>query len=129
MLYMKKIYLYIIILIFFMNYLYSNNSDTLKNVKENNDSWKVSLLPFAYNIPSLGQFNNNKPLKGLSLMAMKYYWYNEFNEAKKENSISDRNRAFWWFVFLYFYSAIDAYIDSQLNLDRDDLNQIEEEVN
>ena len=70
-----------------MNYLYSNNSDTLKNVKENNDSWKVSLLPFAYNIPSLGQFNNNKPLKGLSLMAMKYYWYNEFNEAKKENNI------------------------------------------
>ena len=79
-----------------------------------NDAWKISLLPFAYNIPSMGQLHNNKPLKAISLTAMKAYWYNEYNESKKENDISDRNRAFWWFSFLYFYSIIDAYIDSQM---------------
>ena len=48
-------------------------------------------------------------------MAMKFYWYKEFNEAKDDERISNRNRAFWWFLFLYFYSIIDAYMDSQMD--------------
>ena len=47
----------------------------MKDDLNNNDAWKVSLVPIAYGIPSLGQFHNNKPLKGISLMAVKSYWY------------------------------------------------------
>ena len=94
---------------------FSENIDTLITKENHNkDSWKMSLLPFAYNIPSLGQFNNNKPMKGMSLMAMKAYWYKEFIKAKKDERISNRNRAFWWFMFLYFYSVIDAFIDPEM---------------
>ena len=32
----------------------------------------------------------------------------------KLKRISNRNRAFWWFLFLYFYSVIDAYIDPEM---------------
>ena len=104
-----------IILSFFLtfnSYLFCEEIDSLKVYKS--DSWKMNLFPFAYGIPSLGQFNNDKPIKGLSLMAMKFYWYKEFNEAKDDGRISNRNRAFWWFLFLYFYSIIDAYMDSEM---------------
>jgi len=108
---MKIIFIFAIMFNF---YALSEDLDSLK-VNSKADSWKMSVFPFAYNIPSLGQFNNNKPFKGLSLMAMKFYWYKEFNEAKDNEKISERNRAFWWFLFLYFYSIIDAYMDSQMD--------------
>ena len=104
--------IYSIFIIFLTTISFSNTIDSLE-VNDDN-AWKISLLPMAYNIPSMGQFYNDKPLKALSLVAMKSYWYNEYNNSKKENNISDRNRAFWWFSFLYFYSIIDAYIDSQM---------------
>ena len=101
-----------IIILFLSGILFADTIDSLEINDDN--AWKISLLPMAYNIPSMGQFYNGKPLKALSLTAMKTYWYNEYNNSKKENDISDRNRAFWWFSFLYFYSIIDAYIDSQM---------------
>ena len=47
----------------------------------NNDVWKMSLFP-AYNMASIGQLGNNKPVKAIVLTAMKYYWYNEFKTAQ-----------------------------------------------
>ena len=102
----------IVFMLFSTGILFADTVDTLE-INDNN-AWQISLLPIAYNIPSMGQFYNDKPLKALSLAAMKTYWYNEYNKSEKENDISDRNRAFWWFSFLYFYSIIDAYIDSQM---------------
>ena len=86
----------------------------IKTVNGKKDSWKMNLFPFALGIPSLGQLNNDKPLKGLSIAYLKGYWYNEFLDAKNDERISNRNRAFWWFVFLTFYSVIDAYIDPEM---------------
>jgi len=122
----KKYIIFIINLLIINGFLISDEADSLIN--HNNDAWKVSLVPIAYGIPSLGQFQNNKPLKGISLMAMKSYWYNEYNDSKKDNNISDRNRAFWWFSFLYLYSIIDAYIDSQMEtFPEEDENNIKED--
>lgn len=101
--------------------IFFEDLDSLK-VNSKDDSWKMNVFPFAYGIPSLGQFNNDKPFKGLSLMAMKFYWYKEFNEAKDDERISNRNRAFWWFLFLYFYSIIDAYMDSQMDEFPEEMN-------
>ena len=28
--------------------------------------------------------------------------------------LSERSRAFWWFLFLYFYTIIDASIDAEM---------------
>ena len=87
----------------------------------------VSSNEIAY-IPSLGQIYNKKHLKAFIMMAMKSYWYNEYNDSKKDNNISDRNRAFWWFSFLYLYSIIDAYIDSQMEtFPEEDENNIKED--
>ena len=81
--------------------------------KDMNDSWKMNLHP-SFNIVSAGQLNNNKPFKAITLTAMKTYWFKEFLKAQKNDKLSDRSRAFWWFLFLYFYSIVDAAVDFEM---------------
>ena len=81
--------------------------------KYKSDSWKMSLHP-SFNMVSAGQLNNNKPFKAITLTAMKIYWLKEFLKAKNNDKLSDRNRAFWWFLFLYFYSIVDAAVDIEM---------------
>ena len=109
-----KFFLKILIFVLLSQLVFMEDLDSLKTVNGKKDSWKMNLFPFALGIPSLGQLNNDKPLKGLSIAYLKGYWYNEFLDAKNDERISNRNRAFWWFVFLTFYSVIDAYIDPEM---------------
>ena len=73
----------------------------------------MSLFP-AYNMASIGQLGNDKPIKAIALTALKYHWYNEYKVAHKALKLSNRSRAMWWFLFLYVYSIIDAVIDSEM---------------
>ena len=87
-----------------------------KNKKKKiiNHDWKLNVFSIGYGMPNIGQFENNKPFKALSLMLMKYYWLNEYNCSKISENISDRNRSFWWLLFLNFYGIVDSYVDNQL---------------
>ena len=109
---MKIFFCYLFIL---FNFSYSEELDTLLiNDKNNNeDIWKMSLFP-SYNMASIGQLGNDKPMKAIALTALKYYWYNEYKVAHKALKLSNRSRAMWWFLFLYVYSVIDATIDSEM---------------
>ena len=120
---MQKITLKIVFIIIITSYSFPIEQDT---IKIGDDSWKASIIP-SINMTSFGQFDNDKPLKGLSLTLMKYYWYNEFKDAHEEDRISNRNRAFWRSTFLYFYTVMDAYIDSKLDDLPDNLHETEEE--
>ena len=112
---MNKIFICLLVLIVFS---YANESDSL--IQDNNDDlWKISLFP-QFNMASIGQLHNNKPLKALSLTAMKIHWLNEFKIAHEAMKISNRSRAFWWFMFLYFYTVIDASIDAKMESFPDD---------
>ena len=114
----KKILIYIILS---FTFLFSENiedNDTTKTVI--NYDWKMNVMSLGHGMPNLGQFENNKPFKALTLMLMKYYWLNEYNDAKTNSNISDRNRSFWWLLFLNFYGIVDSYVDYHLKNFPDD---------
>ena len=119
---MQKIKLNILIYIIF-GFLLSIEQDT---IRIDEDTWKASIIP-SINMTSFVQYDNNKPLKGLSLSLMKLYWYDEFKEAHNEDRISNRNRAFWWSLFLYFYTIMDGYMDANLDDSKDEIKKIEGE--
>ena len=54
---------------------------------------------------------------------MKYYWLNEYKDTKDNADVSERNRSFWWLLFLNFYGIIDSYVDYHLKNfpDNDDM--------
>ena len=54
---------------------------------------------------------------------MKYYWLNEYKDTKDNVDVSERNRSFWWLLFLNFYGIIDSYVDYHLKNfpDNDDM--------
>ena len=110
-----------------INFFYANEVDTLllKEYNNNKDFWKMSLFP-SFNMASVGQLDNNKPIKALTLSALKYYWVSEFKIANKAMNLSNRSRAFWWFLFLYFYTIIDASIDSEMESFPDENEQLKE---
>ena len=59
---------------------------------------------------------------------MKYYWLNEYKDTKDNEDVSERNRSFWWLLFLNFYGIIDSYVDHHLKNfpDNDDMqNKLE----
>ena len=96
---------------------YSFSETIQKNIEETqnvNDAWKLNLLFIGGGLLPLGQLENNKPFKALSLFGMKAYWLNQLNKSKDRDDISDRNRSFWWLLFLSFYGIIDAYVDSHM---------------
>ena len=104
----------LLIYCFFIGLSFSENVDSLSiKDKYKSDSWKMSLHP-SFNMVSAGQINNNKPFKAITLTAMKTYWFKEFLKAQKNDKLSDRSRAFWWFLFLYFYSIVDAAVDIEM---------------
>jgi len=102
-----------IFLILFIGFILGNE-DSLQ-VDNNKDAWILNLLPIGTGFVPLGQLENNKPLKAITILALRHYWFKEFQIAKDLNKISDRNRSFWWMFFLYFYSVVDAYVDSHLD--------------
>ena len=112
---MKIFFYYLFFLFFLFNFSYAEEVDTLLvNERYNNeDIWKMSLFP-SYNMASIGQLGNDKPIKAIVLTGLKYYWYNEYKVAHKALKLSNRSRAMWWFLFLYVYSIIDAAIDSEM---------------
>ena len=104
----------LLIYCFFIGLSFSENVDSLSiKDKYKSDSWKMSLHP-SFNMVSAGQLNNNKPFKAITLTAMKTYWFKEFLKAQNNDKLSDRNRAFWWVLFLYFYSIVDAAVDIEM---------------
>jgi len=102
---------FILFFCFLKGNIYENN-DTTNTVL--NYDWKSNLISLGHGMPNIGQFENNKPFKALSLMIMKYYWLNEYKSSKINENISDRNRSFWWLFILNFYGIIDSYVDYQL---------------
>tara|TARA_Y100000817_G_scaffold191035_1_gene149215 strand:+ start:413 stop:775 length:363 start_codon:yes stop_codon:yes gene_type:complete len=111
-------------LIFLFFFAYANESDSLIQ-KNSNDLWKISLFP-QFNMASIGQLQNDKPLKALALTGMKIYWLDEFKIAQKAMNLSNRSRAFWWFLFLYFYTVIDASFDEEMKSFPDDKYKMKE---
>ena len=108
--------------------LIDKNQDSLLINKKKN-SWKLNLLPMGSGFVPLGQLENNKPFKAITILALRHYWFNEFKIAKNLGKIADRNRSFWWMFFLHFYAIIDAYVDSHLDhfpeVDENNLNNSE----
>ena len=96
--------------------------------QDKNDAWKLNLYMIGGGIVPLGQFENNKPFKALTLAGMKAYWLNQLDKSTsgEEDDISDRNRSFWWLLFLHFYGVIDAYVDSHI---KEFPENIEENIN
>ena len=90
-----------------------------------NHDWKLNVFSVGNGMLPLGQFENNKPFKAMSLIAMKYYWLKEYNEAQNTSNISDRNRSFWWLLILNLYGIIDSYVDFHLKdfPENEDTNQ------
>ena len=121
-------YINILLIFFLIGLSFPENLDSLKVENEyRKDSWQMSLHP-AFNIVSAGQLNNNKPFKAITLTAMKTYWFKEFLKAQKNDKLSDRSRAFWWFLFLYFYSIVDAAVDFEMQtFPKDDIQNKEVE--
>jgi len=120
------------IFIYFLSFiLCQENIDSLstKSVDSiNRDSWKLNLYMIGGGLVPLGQLENNKPIKAFVLTGMKAYWLNQMKKSKEgeEDDISDRNRSFWWLLFLHFYGIIDAYVDSHIGEFPDN---IEENIN
>ena len=100
-------------------------SDISVNKEVINHDWKLNVFSIGNGMLPLGQFENNKPFKAMSLIAMKYYWLNEYNEAQNTSNISDRNRSFWWLLILNLYGIIDSYVDFHLKdfPENEDTNQ------
>ena len=113
-------------LLLFIFFLHGSESDSLQQ-SNTSDLWKISLFP-QFNMASVGQLQNNKPIKALVLTGMKIHWLNEFKLAHEAMKISNRSRAFWWFLFLYFYTIIDASIDAEMEtFPIDDMDEYKKE--
>ena len=106
----RYILIFVIISILFPNEL----KEEEQKEKIINHDWKSNVFSIGHGMPNIAQFENNKPFKALSLMLMKYYWLNEYNSSKISENISDRNRSFWWLLFLSFYGIVDGYVDKHL---------------
>ena len=103
-----------VIIVFFNFSLTDDIIDIPSNKKVINHDWKLNVFSLGNGMLPLGQFENNKPFKAMSLIAMKYYWLNEYKEAQNTSNISDRNRSFWWLLILNLYGIIDSYVDFHL---------------
>ena len=98
----------------------------LENQEILNHDWKLNVFSLGNGMLPLGQFENGRPLKAMSLIAMKHYWLIEYNEAKKNSNVSDRNRSFWWLFVLNLYGIVEAYVDYHLkDFPKDEYNNKE----
>ena len=105
-------------ILFFILYIAISLAEEIQKDDEQkkviNHDWKLNVFSIGHGMPNIGQFENDKPFKALSLMLMKYYWLNEYNSSKINENISERNRSFWWLLILNFYGIIDSYVDKHL---------------
>ena len=88
--------------------------DSTSTKKIINHDWKLNVFSIGKGMIPIGQFENDKPLKAITLMTMKFYWLKEFQIAKDISNISDRNRSFWWLLMLNLYGIVDSYVDYHL---------------
>ena len=58
-----------------------------------NHDWKLNVISLGHGMIPLGQFENKKPIKALSLMVMKHYWLNEYRSAKTYVGQRDYDKA------------------------------------
>ena len=104
-----------LLLILFSSIIFNEDIDKGKiDQKVFDNDWKTNVLALGNGMIPLGQFENNKPFKAISLMAMKYYWLNEYKNTKNNEDVSDRNRSFWWLLMLNLYGIVDSYVDFHL---------------
>ena len=108
----KKTFIFIVSFFCFLFSENIQNKDSTNTLL--NHDWKSNFMSIGHGMPNIGQFQNDKPFKALSLMIMKYYWLNEYKSSKINENISDRNRSFWWLFVLNFYGIADAYVDYHL---------------
>lgn len=85
-------------------------------------------------IPGLGQFYNEKRLKGIFVIAgetaLLYAIYNEnrkfrdekYDEVERSNFRERRDTLQWWFLFAIGASAVDAYVDAYLDKFNQEMN-------
>jgi hypothetical protein len=80
-------------------------------------------------VPGVGQFYNQKYIKGSLVMGLEtlalYSWlenskiyknYDSEEYSLRQNRyLEKRNKYAWWVIFLYFYSMIDAMVDAHLS--------------
>ena len=80
-------------------------------------------------VPGGGQLYNGKLLKGSLVLALEsfaiYSWlenariYRDYDTIDKplpkNRYLEKRNKYAWWVIFIYFYSMIDAMVDSHLS--------------
>ena len=105
-----------------MNIVLANEERSMEN-KDPKKAFYYSL------IPGMGQIYNGKLIKsaifvGLEISAYvawkdnsgKYNNYDNNNyPLKKHRYLEKRNKYAWWIGILYFYTIIDAVVDSHLN--------------
>ena len=104
-----------LILIILFGFIFSEETiDSTFTKKIINHDWKLNVFSIGKGMIPIGQFENNKPLKAITLMTMKFYWLKEFQIAKDISNISDRNRSFWWLLMLNLYGIVDSYVDYHL---------------
>jgi len=106
---------FLLIFIVIFNYCLSEDGQDVEQEKTIiNHDWKLNVVALGNGMLPIGQFENNKPFKALSLMVMRHYWLNEYKNSKNTQKISERNRSFWWLLILNFYGLIDSYVDHHL---------------
>ena len=81
-------------------------------------------------LPGVGQFYNKDYLKGFALLASELYSISQIVKFSKPIegviNISKRNTFIWWAVGIYFYSVIDAHVESELSSFPDEKNVLDE---
>ena len=107
-------YLYLFLL---LSYILPDDLGSKDSVNQViNHDWKLNVFSLGNGMLSLGQFENGKPFKAMSLMAMKYYWLNEYKDTKDNADVSERNRSFWWLLFLNFYGSNNHFVRNKLTI-------------
>ena len=89
--------------------------DEIDKKTESETVSELNALPFLGYVPAMGQLHNKKPLKAISITALRAYWISKYKESENTGSISDRNRSLWWLIALLIYGSIDAYVDAELD--------------
>ena len=104
------IYLFLILNFSFCSIM-EIDSTLIRNSKK---AFQISLVP----VVSQGQVYNKKYLKSLLFIAGQSYSLSQVYSYSNENdlsSIKKRNLNGWWFLGLYMFSIIDAYVDAELS--------------
>ena len=102
-------------LIFFLifSFLISDNNISDKNIIKLYDSKKSSLAWKLSIIPGLGQFYNQKYLKGALIFSSEAALLR--NISLYSADIAMRNSLMWWLLGIYVFNIVDAYVDAELS--------------